>query len=474
MAEPVRPEEEHGPKIPGYRELILAIDRNPRNPEVWEEALKLARDEEGTGRSSVGFYGHVPLEEMIAVAERLREAGTSEEKYKILAGSSSTGELWYDIVLGHTNDQSLKVMDEEIGYWKNRGGERVGKRKWKRGLDIGSGTGNSLAEIKKHAEKVVGVDRLGFLLKAARLRPELSEPSETSAVVAEALNLPFSGEKFDLAITNGLTLYLSDEQLKRFIKEVGRILEPGGSYFEAFILKDKGAVLPYVEREFLESGKGVLACLMDRMITHREEETPGQPSAFSLTKSSFEAQGFSSRIGLHKDKGVAVLEFKKRFPREIEGIKKNYLSGEIVAWTHYLAHDLLYLPQKTIQDTMEPPKLRTPEEVIKVLDYFGKLADDQEIIEAGSWGPYYSVFMKPLLEISINGEVGREVQNKARELLSANLDRIYQRKVKSFNVNHISTKTFLRRLGEIRSQVQDKPGFEDITAQIETISSKLR
>ena len=109
------------------------------------------------------------------------------------------------------------------------------------------------------------------------------------------------------------------------------------------------------------------------------------------------------------------------------------------------------------------------------MDYFGKLADDQEIIDTDdSWGPYYLVFIRPLLEISLNEDIGKEVQDKARELLSVNLDRIYQRKVQGFGANDRRTKTFSRRLEEIHKSVQGKPGFESIMAQIGTISSKLK
>ena len=172
MVEPVDIKETPMGRSSEYSELVSAIDKDPYSLEVWEEVLNLAKNEEGTERAQMGFYGHVPLGEMIKTTEELRGAQSLGDKYRILAKECSTGELWYDIILGRANDQSLNVLGEEIGNWKNIIGEKVRERKWRRGLDIGSGPGNTLREIKKHTESFVGLDRLKFLLQVARSHPE--------------------------------------------------------------------------------------------------------------------------------------------------------------------------------------------------------------------------------------------------------------------------------------------------------------
>ena len=254
---------------PSASELLVAlIDNNPRKQGLFEQVVERAQREEGTEKASVGYYGSVPFDEMVKVAESLRDAKSLEDKYKILSQTSSKGELWYDVVLGRVNDKALEATERVID-----------GKKWKRGLDIGTGPGNSLLQLKKHADNVVGVDKKDFLLQTARTKAELKN---AHMAVACATKLPFADRSFGIVISNGLTYYIPSRELAQYAQEVERVLQPGGSYYEAFTMLDEGEVLPRTEQEYLTSGKGVLACLMDRLVTWKEKTPSDKLSPFKV------------------------------------------------------------------------------------------------------------------------------------------------------------------------------------------------
>lgn len=468
MVEPIDIKETSGETPSEYSELISEIDKDPFSSKVWDRVLNLAKREEGTEKAQVGFYGHVPLGEMIKTARRLRETESLDGKYRILAEKSSTGELWYDIILGRTNDQPLTVL-----------GEHIGKKRWEKGLDIGSGPGNSLREIKKHAESFVGLDRLKFLLQVARSHPELSK---AQVVTAEALNLPFANKKFNLVISNGLTYYLLKEDLPKFVDEVARVTEPGGSYFEAFTYKDKEEILPFVEREFLKSGKSVLACLMDRLITHREGEAEEGPSHFSILKSGFEERGFSCIPTSHRDEGVLVLEFKKRHleSKPIENLRKLYLMGESKSSFRIVCRLIYgqetresslsgrYSKRAIIEESLLPPKA----ELIKVLEAVGRVAAEQRLIDQNSGQEYIGVFIEPIVDLAISDLVDPEVRETAARTLSKNLERLYEGKIRKHTLAAWNREGVGMVLKKVRELVKDRPGCEEAISQIDTIISE--
>lgn len=458
MVEPIDIKEIPTGRSSEYSELISAIDKNPYDPETWERVLNLAKNEEGTEKAQMGFYGHMPLGEMIKTADRLRKTESLDDKYKILAEKSSTEELWYDIVLGRTNDKSLTVMEEYIG-----------KRRWEKGLDIGSGTGNSLLEIKKHAESFVGLDRLGFLLQVAGSRPELAE---ARLVTGEALNLPFSDGAFDLVMSNGLTYYLSKGELPKFVSEVVRVLEQGGSYFETFAIKEEHEVLPFVEKEFLRSGKSVLACLMDRLITHREKEVEVELSHYLILKSAFEKQGIACSVAPYWNEGILVLEFEKRLPREFEYLKRTYLSGDTHA-SYEEALILLYgehvFPSDSGKKAIKEGKLPSPEKIISSIHFFEKLAAQQKVIEANPPGNYFLNFIRPLVDLATSKSVDSQIKELTIEVLGRNLENIYRGRVKGGNPNHWEVRGFYKRLNELLKELKDKVGCEQVVSQITDI-----
>lgn len=404
---------------PDYLTIFQEIDKDPLSEKAWQQVLTIAQSEEGTAKSQEGFYGRVPLEELVGVVQQLKDAGTIEEKYKILSEKATTGDLWYDIILGRVNDKLLPALGEEIGSWRNFMGENSGKRTWKRGLDLGTGTGNSLAELQKYCENTVGVDLLDFLLSIARQKSK-----ESSLVVADVLKTPFKTGSFDIVQSNGLTFYLPKAQLERFVAEASRIIEPGGSYFQPYPLPpDIDGVLAR-EREYLSSGKALLACLADRLITKPYQENEAEPSEFALLSKFFEQRGFVRKRYIHRQEGVDVLEFKKKFPEDFEYIKREYSSDTYAAWQEVMG--MLYGDRAAVVDLKHllESDFLPEDKAVSNLHFLARLAREQEVIDAEPLSDYFSVFIQPLTFLATSERYSQTTRSKAAQAITDNLERV--------------------------------------------------
>jgi SAM-dependent methyltransferase len=85
-------------------------------------------------------------------------------------------------------------------------------------LDVGCGEGRVGAELTRIGHRVIGIDSSPRLVELARERHD--------AVVADAADLPFDDEAFDLVVAYMSLMNLDD--LEGSVHEAARVLEPGG------------------------------------------------------------------------------------------------------------------------------------------------------------------------------------------------------------------------------------------------------
>jgi len=91
-------------------------------------------------------------------------------------------------------------------------------------LDVGCGDGMVAQMLSARADRYVGLDRSEKLLAAARKRLRGSE--QTSFVVGDMHDLPFSDESFDVVLLFHVLTYT--ERPRRAIREATRVLRSGG------------------------------------------------------------------------------------------------------------------------------------------------------------------------------------------------------------------------------------------------------
>ena len=325
MSEELRrePEPIQDPKLG----LLKRIQADPCSDEIWKDVVRLAREEESSGAVAEGYYAEIPLDELIALGEKLMAArakdkenysgpffydNPKQEEYRVLTGKPSTGEYWYDIILGHVNDRAFAPVTtrlEDIIRLENNG------KKFEAGLDVGSGLGNTLRQVAPYCEKVTGAERIDFLVKEARNNPAM--PKNAKIIKADAKRLPFDAESFDLVVSNGMTHYMGAVEMQEYVREISGILKKGGRYFEVLVEEDPASHLALTETEYLSSAKALLVCLLDNVVSRvgdkgsEEWDLGDMADAFSYYGVSYRPMSEEEEDSITKKTGVIVVEFIK-------------------------------------------------------------------------------------------------------------------------------------------------------------------
>ena len=92
-------------------------------------------------------------------------------------------------------------------------------------LDVGTGTGEMASVLGSMGFKVTGVDLSPAMLAQARLKAQ-QEGTDLQTVEAEASNLPFPADSFDMVFSRHLFWNLIDPQAA--VREWARVVRPGG------------------------------------------------------------------------------------------------------------------------------------------------------------------------------------------------------------------------------------------------------
>ncbi|HEV2137565.1 MAG TPA: methyltransferase domain-containing protein [Nitrososphaerales archaeon] len=97
-------------------------------------------------------------------------------------------------------------------------------------IDIGCGTGENAMMFASKGHKVLGVDSSPLAIQKANATAK-KRNSSAEFMVADALDLPSIGKKFDAAIDCGLFHVFSDSERGPFAKSLREVLNPERSYF---------------------------------------------------------------------------------------------------------------------------------------------------------------------------------------------------------------------------------------------------
>jgi len=152
----------------------------------------------------------------------------SIEKYKSQILEEKHEELWQEIWSRHEGKEfrdfvDLKARRLDVNNLRSY-------IKGKKGVDFGCGNGSfALALLERGAASVVGID---FGAKAVRFATKMAkrwgwqDKARFKVDNVAATNLP--NEHFDFAVSNGVFHHLRKEEVDKALKEVARVLKPGG------------------------------------------------------------------------------------------------------------------------------------------------------------------------------------------------------------------------------------------------------
>ena len=97
-------------------------------------------------------------------------------------------------------------------------------------VDTGCGTGENAMMLASKGHRVLGVDSSPLAIQKAKAKAK-ERGSRAEFMVADALDLPSIGRKFDAAIDCGLFHVFSDRQRGSFARSLHGVLNPEGAYF---------------------------------------------------------------------------------------------------------------------------------------------------------------------------------------------------------------------------------------------------
>lgn len=139
------------------------------------------------------------------------------------AESALVASQWFEEHAGEWDClRALNVSEEEA---ERRILSLIGDRRWRRMVDVGTGTGRMAALLGGRADAVVALDRSTAMLRLARANLAATLP-DAGFVQGDFNALPFADDSIDLLVYHQVLHYA--QQPDRVLAEAARVLTPGG------------------------------------------------------------------------------------------------------------------------------------------------------------------------------------------------------------------------------------------------------
>lgn len=113
-------------------------------------------------------------------------------------------------------------------------------------LDVATGTGNTALTLAPQVLRVIGLDLASAMLDQARTRAETEDVRNVEFVSGSAEELPFPEEQFSLVVSRHAPHHF--HHLDKFLREVRRVLKPGGRLVVADQISPSAQVAEWVDR----------------------------------------------------------------------------------------------------------------------------------------------------------------------------------------------------------------------------------
>jgi demethylmenaquinone methyltransferase / 2-methoxy-6-polyprenyl-1,4-benzoquinol methylase len=205
----------------------------------------------------------------------------------------------FDRVAGNY-DALNSVMTAGLHHrWRGRAADRTGLGPGDSALDVCCGTGDLALELSRRVApegRVVGCDFSEPMLDLAREKALSRQAEGVRFEWADALALPYDGERFD-AVTVGFGVRSVDD-LEAGLRELRRVLRPGGRLGILEITRPRGVVAPFYRLWF------------DRVVPLLGKALPGGSAYTYLPASVRRFPGPEELAGLLETCGFAAVRFR--------------------------------------------------------------------------------------------------------------------------------------------------------------------
>jgi SAM-dependent methyltransferase len=113
-------------------------------------------------------------------------------------------------------------------------------------LDVATGTGNTALALAPLVLRVIGLDVASGMLNQARARAQAENVENVEFITGSAEDLPFPDAEFSLVVSRHAPHHFHD--LDKFLREVRRVLKPGGRFVVADQISPSAQVADWVDR----------------------------------------------------------------------------------------------------------------------------------------------------------------------------------------------------------------------------------
>lgn len=199
--------------------MIVELDRAGMEPAATLAAVALFRA--ATAWYTLALGGLAALRWRRQLLAAVREPRPPQQHFNDLA--AEYGDQIPEAVRDRVVGRKIEAMQAWMG--------AVGISATARGLDVGCGPGWYAAEMARAGYAMDACDRsTGQLGEAKRFLT--GEGVEVDLAVADARALPYPNERFDFAYAVNVLHHVTDpEGRERALREIVRVLKPGGSFF---------------------------------------------------------------------------------------------------------------------------------------------------------------------------------------------------------------------------------------------------
>lgn len=253
---------------------------------------------------------------------------------------------WFNEI-EHERYHTYYALIPQIAEFEYHGGERV--------LEVGVGIGTDLAQYARNGAKVSGIDLTQEAINMTKLNLEQRGLGYETLQTADAENLPFEDDSFDLVYSFGVLHHTPNTD--KAVEEIHRVLKPNGKTIVLLYARGLKHYFKRIGIQGLLLG-GLLRQGYDKLINTQTEVHGGSPLTYVFTKREVKNM-FEKRFGdvdVRKYRFGEYIDYAPYHSRRVPDFVRNAMY--ILALDRVIGEDFIIKAKKG-ESTPRMPFFRT-------------------------------------------------------------------------------------------------------------------